>query len=315
MIFKNLFKKSLFFLGLVTIVSCSTDDDVQQPDGEGTYSTSVAITDAPVDNPEVKAVFITIADVKVNGASIENFQKSTVEISSLTNGKTEVLGSLDLEEGTTSSIELILDNSSDASGNSPGNYVLTTGDEKKALTTSSNEIVINDEAQIEASNNNEIVLDFDLRKSIVADGSGNYSFVGNTELSNSIRAVNSSNTGVIKGTVSNNNDAKTIIAYAYKKGTYNSSETEATNGKARFSNAVSSSVVNKENGTFGIHFIENGDYELHLASFSHDNSDGRLSFDGELEATAASDLNLLNLSVQSNSEVSVEILLSGILGL
>lgn len=311
MVFKNLLKTSFFFLFLATTISCSSNDDVQPESGE-TFATNVYITDAPSDNPEAKAVFITVADVKVNGASLENFQKTTVEISSLTNGKTNLLGSLNLKQGATSSIELFLDNTTDASGNSPGNYVLTTNAEKKALATGSGKIVINDKPAIETSNNNEIVLDFDLRKSIIADGSGNYSFVGNTELSNSIRAVNASNTGVLKGKVSNNSNNKTIVAYVYKKGTYNSSQTEAPNGKARFSNAVSSSLVSKDNGTFEIHFLEKGDYELYFASFSP-NSNGKLSFDGKVSATAIGTLNLLNLSIQSNTEVSVEILLSGIL--
>lgn len=312
----NLFKTTLFFLTLLLVFACSSSDDELNNENPE-YKTQVLITDAPVDNAEVQAVFITIADVKVNGKSLEGFQKTTLEISSFTKGSTKFLGEVDLQSGTTSSINLVLDNTSAASGGGVGNYVLTTSGEKRALTSATIDIPIQDQAEIEATDGNELVLDFDLRKAIVMDQNGNYSFVNNSKLAGSIRAVNSSNAGTIKGTVSNMGDASAgaVVAFAYKKGTYSDNETQAAQGDAYFSNAVTSSIVNRNNGEFELHFLESGDYELHFASFSDNDNDGKLTLDGKLSATSATDLNLLNLSVGSNSEVSIEVVVSGFLGL
>lgn len=314
---RNLMKANFLLLSLFLVFACSSSDDGLNNENNSEYKTTVLITDAPVDNPEVQAVFITIADVKVNGKSLEGFQKTSLEISSLTNGNTKLLGEVDLESGTTSSINLVLDNTSAASGGGTGNYVLTTSGEKKALASSSLDIFLNDQAEIEAADTNELVLDFDLRKAIVIDQDGNYSFVNATKLAGSIRAVNTSNAGTIKGTVSNIGDASDgkVVAFAYKKGTFSNNETQATQGEAYFSNAVTSSVVSSSNGQFELHFIESGDYEIHFASFSDSDNNGKLSFDGKLSATSATDLNLLNLSVNANSEVSIEVIVSGFLGL
>lgn len=314
--FKNFFNAGLVVVCLSLVYSCSEDDQGTPENPEG-YNTKVSITDAPIDNANVQAAFITIAEVNVNGKSIEGFQKTTVNISSLQNGNSELLGSLDLESGTTSEITLVLDNETDASGEAPGNYILTAEGEKKALVATSGIIEITDNLDIQAVENNEIILDFDLRKTIVENEStGDYEFVSETELGNSIRAVNSLETGVISGTVSNMNssDAETMVAFVYKKGTYSESEAGSENNVG-FSNAVSSSSVNKADGDFELHFIEEGDYELHFASFSDTNSNGNLEFEGMLDASSATAINLQEFSVEANAEITVEVVLAGLLGL
>jgi hypothetical protein len=314
--FKNFFNTGLVILCLSLVFSCSKDDK-GTPENPEAYNTKVSITDAPIDNANVQAAFITISEVKVNGRSIEGFQKTTVNISSLQNGNSELLGNLNLESGTTSEISLVLDNESDAAGDAPGNYILTADSEKKALVATSGNIEITDNVDIQAVENNEIVLDFDLRKAIVEDEStGDYKFVSETELRNSIRAVNSIETGIISGTVSNMNssDAETMVAFAYKKGTYTESEAGSENNVG-FSNAVSSSSVNKADGNFELHFIEEGDYELHFASFSDTNSDGSLELEGMLDASSATAVNLHEFSVEANAEITVEVVIAGFLGL
>lgn len=314
--FKNFFNAGLVVVCLSLVYSCSEDDQGTPENPEG-YNTKVSITDAPIDNANVQAAFITIAEVNVNGKSIEGFQKTTVNISSLQNGNSELLGSLDLESGTTSEITLVLDNETDASGEAPGNYILTAEGEKKALVATSGIIEITDNLDIQAVENNEIILDFDLRKTIVENEStGDYEFVSETELGNSIRAVNSLETGVISGTVSNMNssDAETMVAFVYKKGTYSESEAGSENNVG-FSNAVSSSSVNKADGDFELHFIEEGDYELHFASFSDTNSNGSLEFEGMLDVSSATAIDLQEFSVEANAEITVEVVLAGLLGL
>ncbi|HZJ36549.1 MAG TPA: DUF4382 domain-containing protein [Gillisia sp.] len=314
--FKNFFNTGLVVVCLGLVYSCSKDDQ-GAPENPEAYNTKVSITDAPIDNANVQAAFITISEVNINGKSIEGFQKTTVNISSLQNGNSELLGNLDLESGTTSEITLVLDNESDASGDAPGNYILTVDGEKKALVTTSGIIEITDNLDIQAVENNEIVLDFDLRKAIVEDEStGDYKFVSETELGNSIRAVNSLETGIISGTVSNMNssDAETMVVFVYKKGTYTEAEAGSENNGG-FSNAVSSSSVSKADGDFELHFIEEGEYELHFASFSDTNSNGSLEFEGMLDASSATAIDLQEFSVEADTEIAVEVVLAGLLGL
>jgi len=314
--FKNFFNTGLVVVCLGLVYSCSKDDQ-GAPENPEAYNTKVSITDAPIDNANVQAAFITISEVNINGKSIEGFQKTTVNISSLQNGNSELLGNLDLESGTTSEITLVLDNESDASGDAPGNYILTVDGEKKALVATSGIIEITDNLDIQAVENNEIVLDFDLRKAIVEDEStGDYKFVSETELGNSIRAVNSLETGIISGTVSNMNssDAETMVAFVYKKGTYTEAEAGSENNGG-FSNAVSSSSVSKADGDFELHFIEEGEYELHFASFSDTNSNGSLEFEGMLDASSATAIDLQEFSVEADTEIAVEVVLAGLLGL
>lgn len=308
---KNLFRTGFVMLSIGVLVSCTKDDE-STPQENGKYTTEVAITDAPIDDANVKAAFITVADVKVDGQSLEGFQKTTIEISSLTNGKTQTLGNLNLTGGAKSDIVLILASDTDASGNAPANYIVTANNETKALATTANEIKINDSFNVEEANDNRVVLDFDLRKAIVAEGASGYKFVGTTELSNSVRAVNAINAGTISGTVTGDNSAKTVV-YAYKKGAFSESETQSNASGVQFANAVSSSLVSGSN--FGLHFMEAGDYELHFASYSDSDNDGKLEFEGLLNVTSESDLNLLNISVSANAEVNLNILVSGFLNI
>lgn len=314
MLFKNLSRLGLL-LGLVLFVSCSEDDSMEEPDtGEETNATAVYITDSPIDEANVEAVFITISEVKVNGKALEGFNKTTLEISSLTQGRTELLGELDLEAGSTSDISLVLAET-DASGDGPGNYVVTSDGAKEELAAAT-EININDQAEILGDAQNEIVLDFDLRKSL-KHGSEGYSFVSESQLENNIRVVNKMKTGIVTGNVDNTSEANgdVVVAYAYKEGSFNESESSTNSEGINFSNAVSSSVVSESSGEFEIHFLEEGDYELHFASYSDEDSDGELEFTGMVEANTASSIDLSGFTVEANSEVNLQISFLGLLDL
>ena len=302
------------FLSL--LVSCSKDDDGDTgttPDE--TYSTQVYLTDAPIDNAEVQGVFVTVAEVKVNGQALEGFQKTTIEVSSLTEGSTELLGNVELEAGTTSDIVLVLDGAADASGEAPGNYVLTTEGEKKALNSSEISISLDDNAEILAAEENELILDFDLRKSITQNAEGEYSFAG--ELSNSIRAVNKAETGTITGNISNYAaaEADALVVYAYKADAYSESEAETNGNGQAFTNAVSSTLVSEGSGDFSLHFIEEGDYELVFAAYEDKDNGGSLELQGQVNMNLAGELDLSGISVESNSTVNLDLAVDGLLDL
>ena len=307
----NFLKTGLVVLGLGVLVSCTKDEE-GTPDESQKYNTEVAITDAPIDDANVKAAFITVADVKIDGQSLQGFQKTTIEISSLTNGNTQTLGDVDLSSGAKSNIVLVLANDTDASGNAPANYIVTADNETKALAMAAGEISVNDSFDVEETMDNKMVLDFDLRKAIIAEGDTGYKFVSNSELSNSVRAVNANNAGTISGTVSGDNSAKTVV-YAYEKGSFNESDAQPNGSGVQFANAISSSLVSGNN--FGLHFMESGDYELHFASYSDTDNDGELEFKGLLSAASSTELSLLDIQVGANADVELNIIISGLLSL
>lgn len=310
--FKNLSKLGLILGLVISFVACSEDDSVDNPDNGNANATEVYITDSPVDQANVEAVFITVSEVSLNGKAIEGFNKTTLEISSLTQGRTKMLGELNLESGTTSNLVLKLSETA-ASGNGPGNYVVLQGGAKQEI-GGNLELNLNDQVEILEDTRNKVVFDFDLRKSIKSQGDS-FSFVSESQLESSVRAVNEARTGIVSGSVENSSEANAdvVVAYAYKKGAFSESDGNANSEGIRFANAVSSSVVS--NNQFEIHFLEEGDYELHFASYSDNDNDGKLEFTGMVDASATGALQLNGFTVESNSEVNLQIAFTGLLGL
>lgn len=312
----NVIYKSMLALFLIVgLASCSDDDTT---DDQATYNTKVYITDGPIDNADVQGVFVTIADVKVNGNSVDGFSKTTVDLKALQNGDTQLLGNIDLSANTYTELTLVLDTESDASGNSPANYVLTTNNSKVELTAENSTINVNKSFDISASESNEVVIDFDLRKSIVADaGNGGYNFAAQAQLQNSIRVVNTLDTGVVSGTAINNtgNTDNKTIAYAYLKGSYSAAEETENAAGVRFSNAVTSSVATGSNNTFGLYFLNEGDYEVHFASYEDPENDGVFEYAGMIEAEGNLGTDLMNIAVNANTEVTLTLTLLVLLGL
>ncbi len=317
MISMNKFKPTIYLLFLSLMLSCSADDEAENVSTTETYSTEVYLTDSPVDNTGVQGIFITIAEVRVNGMALESFQRTTLDVSSLTEGNTELLGHVDLEAGNTSEIVLVLDDATDASGNTPGNYVLTADGEKEVLIPAQNSIVINDHAEIFATGENQLILDFDLRKSLRYGAEGGYSFVSSAQLSNSFRAVNKLETGTITGKISNRTatGAEAVVVYAYESGSYSESETQSNADGLLFSNAVSSTAVNDANGNFSLHFLEEGNYKLVFASYEDEDNDGKLELQGELDMNLEGELALNEITVESNSTVNLDLSIEGFLNL
>ncbi|MDO9615002.1 MAG: DUF4382 domain-containing protein, partial [Bacteroidota bacterium] len=94
----------VILIPLFTIQCSKSDDDSDQTSG----NLSVKITDAPSDDANIQAIFVTVAGVKVNGVSVEGFQKKTIKISDLHSGETEVLFAGDVQADTYSNISLVL---------------------------------------------------------------------------------------------------------------------------------------------------------------------------------------------------------------
>lgn len=306
----------LLFATIFLFAQCN-DDDTSTSEGNVRFE----ITDAPIDDVEVKSVFVTITAIRVNGEIIEYFDgKQTIDLLAYQNGKVKGLGSADLEAGAYSDVELVLDYDSDQNGNAPGCYVLTNDGTKHALKGSgnlSNTVNINGVFQVTEKDKTNLVLDFDVRKAVTySDGSNSsdYSFVTDNEMNATTRLVAKAKAGSIKGKVTNQSQAGSrIVVYAYKKGTYSESEAQpqGTSG-IRFVNAISSDVVAND-GSYQISFLEEGDYELQFVGYEDTNNDGKLEIKGALLLDLIGNLDLNNISVAANSEVSLDVEIKGVL--
>lgn len=314
---KTLLKNSAYLLITVLIVlSCSDDDNIQSDMSAETYNTTFKMTDAPIDNADVEGVFVTIADVKVDGQSLTGFSKTTVELSSLVNGQTETLGNLDLKSGTYSSLELILDYESDQTGSFPGCYVALVDGTKDKIESSSSTITIHDSFEIFASNNNEIIIDFDLRKTVKEDEStlsSDFDFVSVSEISAGIRTVNEETTGRISGNVNDSeNTSDKIVVYAYEKGAFNAEVETKGQGESniQFANAVTSSAVTGLNNSYSLNFLKEGEYELIYVSYSQ-GENSKFEFNALLEAESSTGLNLGAISVTSAIQLDAHVTIVG----
>lgn len=300
-------------LGMAIIVfSCSDDSESGNPESES-FKTTYKITDAPVDHTEIEAVFVTISDVRVNGTSMDGFNKTTFNLAALINGQTKTLGSLQMEAGTYTDIELVLDYDTDMDGNSPGCYVQKASGEKDKLESSSTSIDIADSFEVFASNTNEIIIDFDLRKTIKEQEgtlATDFDFVTAPELSAGLRAVNREVTGEIKGTVNDTQGTSDkIVVYAYEKGTYNAAVETQGQGESnvRFANAVTSAEVGGIDNSYSLNFLAEGEYELIFVSYTQDGSQFHFNSQLEVESTTGLDLGAISVTstLQLNANVSV----------
>ncbi|WP_297764051.1 DUF4382 domain-containing protein [uncultured Muriicola sp.] len=312
---KHFFRTSTLVLATILLtVSCSKDDNEADMTGES-YNTTFKITDAPIDYANVEGVFVTITDVKVDGNSLEGFTTTTVDLAALVNGQTATLGNLDLAARSYSNIELILDFESDANGASPGCYVAMANGAKDQITAMTNRISVTDSFEVFASNVNEVIIDFDLRKTIKEEQGtmgSDFEFVSMSELSAGIRTVNEETTGRITGTANDaQNTSDRIVVYAYEAGTFNAETETAGQGESNitFKNAITSSVVSSLNGSYNLSFLEEGNYELVFASY---NQDGDVFyFNTLLEAESTTGVNLGSISVTSALQISANVTITG----
>ncbi|TDQ33082.1 DUF4382 domain-containing protein [Zeaxanthinibacter enoshimensis] len=313
---KHYLKPTALVLALTFFaVSCSKDENDGGDAGAQSYNTTYKITDAPIDNANVEAVFVTITDVKVDGQSLEGFTATTVDLKALVDGRTETLGNLDMKAGTYSDIKLVLDFEKDVNGNAPGCYVEMADGTKDELTAASNTITVNDAYEVFAGAENEVVLDFDLRKTIKEEQgtmSSDFEFVSMSEISGGIRTVNAEITGKINGTVNDSqNTSDKIIVYAYEKGTFDAEAETRGSGESQvtFSNAVTSSTVSGLTNSYSLNFLEEGEYELVFVSYTE--NEGSFDFNALLEAESSTGLNLGGISVTGALQVSANVTITG----
>ena len=292
---------SLFFLSftlLLGVTSCSKEK------GE----MSVKMTDAAADDENIKGVFVTVANVYVDGDRVKNFEPKTIEISAYHDGEVYALFSDEIKAENYSEISLEFDYEKDADGNEPGTYVLKSDNSKQKMNASESTVDVAADVTVSEGNTSEIVIDMDLRKSIKRNNDGTYAFVSGSEFTSSFRAVESEKSGKVRGKVQGNTSGdEKVVVYAYRKGTFSSSESQASaSSNTRFRGAVTSSEVDAS-GDYTLAFLEEGNYEIHVVKYQV-NSNSQVMFDSEVQVQSLiSGLLLSDISVRSNSSVALDL--------
>lgn len=172
--------------------SCSDNDDAS----EDTARIMVHMTDAPGD---YDAVFVDVVDVMIHvdanasgddgWQTLGNIRTGVYDLLTLTGGVTQLLADSEIPAGHLGQIRLVLGNN---------NSVVING-ESQALSTPSAQqsgLKLNVNQTIEAGNQYEFLLDFDVDQSIVSAGTA-----GGYALKPVIRLANMEGTGTISGEV------------------------------------------------------------------------------------------------------------------
>ena len=191
-------------LAVTVLFSCSNDDS----NGDGSARVKVRMTDAPGD---YKAVFVNVVDVMIKSdasateedgwVSLAGVQTGMYNLLTLTGGVTQLLADAEVEAGYLSEIRLVLGGD---------NYLILNDDSRQELSTPSAQqsgLKIKVDQELEAGEEYEFLLDFDVDKSIVSAGNS-----GGFILKPVIRATAISETGIIIGAVHPTNFQSEITA-------------------------------------------------------------------------------------------------------
>lgn len=301
----NTIKKSLALFGTTLLIvtflaSCGDTDGEISSQGEA----NIKVTDAAVDAENVNGVYLSVKEVQAtangNSRTIATFDSPKLfNIMAYQNGEVYALGSGDLKAGSYSDIRLIMSAEADS-------YVEMADQTTKELVienATTTGYKISGAFTVAANQTTDLVADIDLRKAIVTNSEGAFMLRSNARL------VEERVTGKITGTVSGTTEDR-LVVYAYKKGTFDASEENApAENETRYQNSVNSAVV-AENGTYTLAFMEEGEYEFVVASYSNMDDDEDLEFEGSLESSVSVSGNVLDfVNIESNTNLVANIII------
>ena len=312
--FSKIILSALLALGFFT----ACEDDTDDPNLRGTVR--FEITDAPSDDADIEAVFVTVTGVRVDG-ELTTTTKTTFDLAALQNGATKALGEVQLDARTYTELELVLDYETDANGNVPGCYVETTDGAKHDLEAGTTFIATSaGDFQVNEGDQTDVVIDFDLRKAIRRNdpnAQDRYDFVTTAELNAALRFVEKEEAGQVEGNCNDNGfGGDKIIVYAYERGRFDQDTEVSAQGSSdvRFAGAVTSAEV-AASGNYELNFLAPGDYELHYFGYSDTDNDGKFELTSKLEVNTLLGLDLLGFNLTAGASVTADVTVTGIIPL
>lgn len=303
---------ALIVLCTIIIASCSEDDTIDPGGNSGDVQGefTLSMTDAPSDDADIEAVFVTVAAVELDGTMYPLDQPETVEISALTDGQSEVIFDSDIDARTYSNIALVLNYEADVAGNYPGCYVQTTDGAKHDLNATSSMsgklIVKNSQMTLDEGGTLTATVDLDLRKAIKYSGEADDRYDFRSDMTVATRFVADQHymiNGRLEDDLGLTGDK--VIVYAYAKGTFDK-ETESGDMNDMFVNAVTSTEVDAD-GYFALHFLEEGEYEIKAVSYEQEDNQYEAKAYLMVSSSIFADIGVLNLE----SNMSLDLLVIG----
>ena len=306
-----------FGCAMMFLPACS-----DEPMGSG--DVEFEITDAPTDDANVDAVMVTVSDIKIDGQSVSGFSKQTINLKAYQNGETKLLGkAAQVNAHAYSNLTLVLDLDADANGNAPGCYVRTLDGTKYKLRSSASgtmDVMLTKMWSVRNNATTKLVMDFDLRKAISYSENAEvrYRFVSDNNLSAAVRVVEKDRSGNIEGSYEQDGgvDADMVVAYVYKKGTFNALIEAQAQGEdgIQFSHAVASANVKQTLAGYAytFAFLDAGEYELHFANYNEDALTSKMIFDAMLDSETSVNGSINNIvNVQSGLTLSLSTHVTG----
>lgn len=231
------------------------------------------LTDAPIHDEHIKGMYITIAGIEVDGQALAGWTgKQTIDILSLQNGNLLSLGTSEVAAKTHTQVRLLLDNLSDAAGNTPGCYIETADQARLPLSDAAQTFLIaSDAITVLPDVENKVIIDVDVRRAVQRDGSGGYSWVPDGVLDNAVRSFNMGNVGKVFGKcpIPDHLQGRKIVLYGYMNGTFNESvETQANEYGIDFRNALVSAEIDPNTGDYTLGYVPESDLDIRIAYYT-----------------------------------------------
>lgn len=246
-------KKNILFFTVVLLLSslfylgCDDDDDITEPENSGTIS--LKIGDAPFPIEFVSRAEITVDQVEVrnSGDAEGNFyiaseEEQTYNLIEFRNGVTADLASVNVPEGTYDQVRLrIVDAEIELTSGQTFDLTIPSG------ASSGLKVFINPGLEVNADVTYEVLLDFDLTKSFVAQGNiSTAAGITGFNFKPVIRAINLSAAGSIEGTVTDNSGTAIEGAHIWVE-----------------QDSVVTSTYTESNGSYSIIGLPEGIYNVH----------------------------------------------------
>ncbi|WP_373032985.1 DUF4382 domain-containing protein [Sulfurovum sp.] len=233
--------------------------------GGGTTSSSATgevvlkLTDAPTDDKNVKAVYVTFdalryqyADSNDSWQDVDLNESRTINLLDLQDGNTTLLNHVELPAGEIAHVRFVIDTDDcwiDFFEGDIQPLEVPSGDQTgfKAIGGFT----------IPAGGTVNVTADFDVRKSVTSTGNGIY------KLRPTIKIIDNIEVGEINGTMTLDLDenVSSVIVYAYEDGSWDANESNVTNN---FGNAVLS--TDATDGSYILPWLTVGTYDLVVTS-------------------------------------------------
>lgn len=245
----------------------------EEKDSGQTGVLNLSLTDAPIDQPNIKGVHITFQGLEYHKqdnswATFEDWgEPKSFDLMNLTDGVSTLLGNFEMNAGQYNQLRFTLDAPVRGEGTpeSPGCYVEFDDGTTAPLYVPSAEnagFKLTGAFQVPSNGTVELTADFDARKSVTVSSTGEVYI-----LRPAVRLITNNQAGEIAGGISGfPTDGSDIIVYAYGNDTYTAEEAaEPAAEETRFPNAVTSDMVNDQQ-SYHLYYLAPMTYDLVVVS-------------------------------------------------